>query len=386
MAEIIYLKEDERILLEVEFLRKRLEHEGYRYFANIIPLIDEESIIVGGGFKTVKDFLRYLPKATLLDCEKEQYEALSVLIGADISECQEGTDFKYMEYELNKFLEVTNLDAERYAERQLAKTNIEAPQHPIFPEESGDVHISVPSGAVIISDYQAKKMLKERLNAYDEEMYLWFSRGYFPCLLSDTPNADGMVEVDTHSNVNNNFCYRFFFKADIEGFTPSKRFVSCKDVLDKWEIYQPREGNKNLLIGGCEKDLYAFEKPEALSLDASSAQLIREEQGWFYLDDIEEIERKQFGKCQEPDKLADSIGFPGRPTLMKAIIAEMKRRAENGQMQLKISHEAEHLEDWVDKKYPATQTPKKKSIENAIRTEYEKLKNKPKKALNPPLN
>ena len=54
----------------------------------------------------------------------------------------------------------------------------------------------------------------------------------------------------------------------------------------------------------------------------------------------------------------------------------MKRRAEHGLLQDKIAQEARDLWDWMDQKHPELNRGRVKSIENAIRKDYWKLRKK----------
>jgi hypothetical protein len=66
--------------------------------------------------------------------------------------------------------------------------------------------------------------------------------------------------------------------------------------------------------------------------------------------------------------------FPGRPSVMRAIEQEMRRRAGRGELQDKLSEECKHLEEWAENEFEGQQTPKWRSIANAVRNLYKQLK------------
>jgi len=58
---------------------------------------------------------------------------------------------------------------------------------------------------------------------------------------------------------------------------------------------------------------------------------------------------------------------------MAGLGQEMRRRAEGGQLLPSLHKECVFLEEWARLNYPNQQTPKVKSIENALRTAYRNL-------------
>lgn len=66
--------------------------------------------------------------------------------------------------------------------------------------------------------------------------------------------------------------------------------------------------------------------------------------------------------------------FVGRPSKRAAIVQELKRRSEAGEMKDTLAAEARTLSAWAQEKFPSEQTPKPKSTENGIRDEYNQLK------------
>lgn len=65
---------------------------------------------------------------------------------------------------------------------------------------------------------------------------------------------------------------------------------------------------------------------------------------------------------------------PGRPSVMKAIAEEMRRRAAAGEIARSLRHEAEALSEWAEKQFPHERIPKPKSIERSLSRIYRDLK------------
>ena len=65
--------------------------------------------------------------------------------------------------------------------------------------------------------------------------------------------------------------------------------------------------------------------------------------------------------------------FPGRPSIMQALIAHMRERAERQELASTLSAEARELEHWARLTFPGQQVPKANSIRNGVREEYRKL-------------
>ncbi len=66
--------------------------------------------------------------------------------------------------------------------------------------------------------------------------------------------------------------------------------------------------------------------------------------------------------------------FPGRPSVMAAIVQELERRHELGEMLETIAAESRALSAWATASFAGQQTPAPKSTENAIRTAYNTLR------------
>lgn len=67
-------------------------------------------------------------------------------------------------------------------------------------------------------------------------------------------------------------------------------------------------------------------------------------------------------------------GGPGRPSSMHLIVKEMHARAERGELCPGVAAEAKALIEWLKAKYPHMSPAGPKSVENAIRADYRRLK------------
>ncbi|ASP32241.1 hypothetical protein [Labrenzia sp. VG12] len=97
-------------------------------------------------------------------------------------------------------------------------------------------------------------------------------------------------------------------------------------------------------------------------------------------DFIERFNDKQIWKLPEFwfANLPTGPSFPGRPSIMNAIVQELERRYENEEMLDTLAAESRVLEAWASENHSGQQTPKTSSIENGIRTVYRQLKRGPK--------
>lgn len=69
-------------------------------------------------------------------------------------------------------------------------------------------------------------------------------------------------------------------------------------------------------------------------------------------------------------------GMPGRPSIKHLLIPEMTRRFEAGDWSPVLAQEARELREWAAENHSSAPTPTKKSVENAIRDDHRKLKNR----------
>lgn len=80
----------------------------------------------------------------------------------------------------------------------------------------------------------------------------------------------------------------------------------------------------------------------------------------------------------EPEFWSENIpigpSFPGRSSIMRAIVQELEYRAEQGQLELTLAEQARQLFQWALQSLPGKQIPKPLSIENGIRADFRRLK------------
>jgi hypothetical protein len=67
----------------------------------------------------------------------------------------------------------------------------------------------------------------------------------------------------------------------------------------------------------------------------------------------------------------------GRPSLNSAIVQELHRIADAGELQDTLAAQCRHLERWAADRYSDDNPPKADSIENMIRADFKALKNRP---------
>ena len=79
-----------------------------------------------------------------------------------------------------------------------------------------------------------------------------------------------------------------------------------------------------------------------------------------------------FGRGKAPG--SKSASFPGRPSIMRAIETEMRRRANAGQLAPQLRDEAQALQDCAKHTHADQQVPGVRAIENALRSVYRQLR------------
>ena len=84
-------------------------------------------------------------------------------------------------------------------------------------------------------------------------------------------------------------------------------------------------------------------------------------------------DRPELKQDEEQPLDSEQISFVGRPSQMKAIIGEMRRRAEKNVLCPTLAAEARAMCQWADVTFPNEQTPKEKSMLNVIRSVYWQL-------------
>lgn len=89
-------------------------------------------------------------------------------------------------------------------------------------------------------------------------------------------------------------------------------------------------------------------------------------------DFIERFHDKQMWKMPEFwfDSRVAGPSFPGRPSIMTAIVQELQRRHDDGEMLETLAAESRALTTWAANNFPGQQTPKPRSTQNGIRFAY----------------
>ena len=94
-----------------------------------------------------------------------------------------------------------------------------------------------------------------------------------------------------------------------------------------------------------------------------------------------DAEYQSVPESQSQERDPTYSGLPGRPTAKHLYLAEMKCRAKSSKLQDKVAHEAADLLDWLKDEYPTINPGTRKAIENAIRSDFKKLKAKAQKGI-----
>ncbi len=95
-----------------------------------------------------------------------------------------------------------------------------------------------------------------------------------------------------------------------------------------------------------------------------------------------DAEYQSVPESQSQERDPTYSGLPGRPTPKHLYLAEMKCRAKSGKLRDKVAHEAADLLDWLKEEHPTINPGTCKTIENAIRSDFKKLKAKAQKGIN----
>lgn len=75
------------------------------------------------------------------------------------------------------------------------------------------------------------------------------------------------------------------------------------------------------------------------------------------------------------EKNSSEQSFPGRPSIMAAILNKLNASAEENGLEATLAEQARMLHDWTKSRFPTEQVPTVGSIENGIRNNYKRLKN-----------
>ena len=78
-----------------------------------------------------------------------------------------------------------------------------------------------------------------------------------------------------------------------------------------------------------------------------------------------------------PERKDLQPSYPGRPSIMKAICHELRRRAEEGNLEISLAEQARVLSEWGERTDSDAQPPTPKTTENGIRKLYWELKGPP---------
>jgi hypothetical protein len=153
------------------------------------------------------------------------------------------------------------------------------------------------------------------------------------------------------------------------------------EVVDIRErIYLPRDtaawtpeviSNACAALARCELDDY----DDSIRTILASLEVTKDDFGMFC--DARGYERPAFwfGRGNAPD--SKSASFPGRPSIMRAIETEMRRRANAGLLAPQLRDEAQALQDWAKYTHADQQVPGVGAIENALRSVYRQLRGAP---------
>lgn len=118
---------------------------------------------------------------------------------------------------------------------------------------------------------------------------------------------------------------------------------------------------------------YPFDKPIDVNpdtVDLPSAETLIDREF------IERFHDKELWKL--PDfwfkDLPTGPSFPGRPSVMSAIVQELEARASRGELEVTLAAQGRALSEWADREFPRHQTPAPGAVENGIRTLFWTLK------------
>lgn len=76
-----------------------------------------------------------------------------------------------------------------------------------------------------------------------------------------------------------------------------------------------------------------------------------------------------------------SPSFPGRPSIMRAIVQELEVRAESGNLAVTLAEQSRQLEEWAATNLKGQHIPTAKTIESGVRLAYAAFKRGAKRPL-----
>jgi len=157
-----------------------------------------------------------------------------------------------------------------------------------------------------------------------------------------SPTADGGVVVDMRKHI--------YLPRDTAAWTPEVISDAC-GALARCELNDYDDSTRSIF---------------------ASLGVTKEDFGMFC--DARGYERPAFWFGRDGATGPKSASFPGRPSIMRAIEIEMRRRANAGQLAPQLRDEAQALQDWAKYTHADQQVPGVGAIENALRSVYRQLR------------
>lgn len=116
-----------------------------------------------------------------------------------------------------------------------------------------------------------------------------------------------------------------------------------------------------------------------LRIAAEDLVVSREERDRFERDHdiVNDAERTPISAEKYQDS-ALPVSFPGRPSVMRRIVAHFEERSAGKMLERSLQKESECLVAWAEKHIPDVQIPTSRTIRNAIRTRYREYAPQPK--------
>jgi hypothetical protein len=121
-------------------------------------------------------------------------------------------------------------------------------------------------------------------------------------------------------------------------------------------------------LARCELDDY----DDSIRTIFPSLEVTKEDFGMFC--EARGYERPAFWFGRDGATGSKSASFPGRPSIMRALEIEIRRRADARQLAPHLRDEARVLHDWAKQTHAGRQVPGVRAIENALRDVYRQLR------------
>ena len=160
------------------------------------------------------------------------------------------------------------------------------------------------------------------------------------------------------------------------------QWLTVKELAEMWapELGMPTSVVKRELLYGLYKVEKAIEFAKPLNEPVPEDELPTDET-LIQKDFMEKFCRESV-ELQMPkfwfggfDKGPQEPAFPGRPSLMRAILKELEAQADREELVDNLAEQSRQLSKWAEEKFSGQQTPKPKSVENGIRVAFRILKN-----------